>query len=71
MSFPEELHTARKSCFIGRTSGAKNLATKVECVRGQDNPEWKAAAEKFWAAPPEEWYQTLKYLRKVVVETKF
>lgn len=66
-----DLHESRGSCLIGRTFEAQKLDAQVICLGGLNNPTWKAEAEKFWREPTEEWYKSLKYLRQVVVATKF
>lgn len=58
-------------CSIGSTFKAQDLNSKPFCYGGVDNPNWKTIGEKFWKEPTEDWYQTQKYLRKVVEGTKF
>jgi hypothetical protein len=58
-------------CSIGSTFKAQDMTSKAFCLGGVKSPQWMLAAEMFWLEPTESWYETLKYLRTVVVGTKF
>jgi hypothetical protein len=65
------LHEVQEGCLIGRTFEAQKLDSQVFCQGNKNYPAWKSEAEKFWKDPKEDWYKTLKYLREVIVATKF
>nr|MBA2404524.1 hypothetical protein [Bdellovibrionales bacterium] len=67
----KEKNSMTGGCSIGVTFKAQDMNSKPFCYGGVKNPAWMAEAEKFWKEPTEEWYKTQKYLRKVIVETKF
>lgn len=68
----KEIHTeVSGGCSIGSTFKAQDMTSKAFCFGGVKNPTWIEAGEQFWKEPTEDWYTTLKYLRKVVVGTKF
>jgi hypothetical protein len=58
-------------CGMGKTFEAQNMNSQSYCFRGFENVEGLQELVDFWREPGESWYLTLKYLRKVVLETKF
>lgn len=67
----EKYSAVSGGCSIGSTFKAQDMDSKAFCIGGINNPEWKVEAENFWKAPSDDWYTTLKKLRKVVEGSKF
>lgn len=69
----KEKYTVASSggCFIGKTFEAQNMDSKASCLRKLQSPKWTDSATAFWLNPDAEWYEIQKYLRQVVVGTKF
>lgn len=74
-SYKEKFNTSTTGggCYVGGSFQAQNMSEKGNCygnLRGKAD-DWISSSERFWKSPGEDWYKTLKYLRKTVVETKF
>lgn len=69
--FKETYTPVSPGCSIGTTFKAQAMDSKAFCIGRVKNPAWQEAGEAFWKEPTAEWYETQKYLRKVVVGTKF
>lgn len=56
-------------CFIGGSNKVNSSSVKADCIGNMTSQksQWAASSENFWKNPSEEWYQTQKNLRKVVV----
>lgn len=61
------------SCYIGSTFKAQDMNMKGACFGKMKDKgaDWIPQTESFWKEPGKDWYDSLKYLRKTVVGTKF
>lgn len=65
--------TTGGGCYVGGSFQAQNMSEKGNCygnLKGKADA-WLSRSEDFWRNPGEDWYQSLKHLRKTVVGTKF
>lgn len=74
-SYKEKFNTSTTGggCYVGGSFQAQNMNEKGNCygnLRGKADA-WLSSSETFWKNPGEDWYKTLKHLRKTVVDTKF
>ena len=71
IAFKEKYDYTTGGCFIGSTFKAQDMNSEVSCFNVEDVSEWSTAAESFWKEPSDEWYETKKYLRTVIKNSKF
>lgn len=69
--YMDKHHALTSGCSVGSTFKAQDMNSKPFCYGGAKDLVWMTEAEKFWKEPGEDWYNTQKYLRKVVESSKF